>query len=92
MDGFPSKYYFDGVPARAGAIRRIENYPAVDPAGVANHPVEMNFAPRALSDAERCDWLRLIRSQNVGPITFFRLMQHFGGARHVGARRARARH
>ena len=40
----------------------------------------MNFSARALSDAERCDWLRLWRSQNVGPSTFFNLMRHFGSA------------
>ena len=40
----------------------------------------MNFSARALSDAERCDWLRLLRSQNVGPATFFNLMRHFGSA------------
>jgi DNA processing protein len=37
--------------------------------------------PRALSAAERLDWLRLIRSENVGPITFFQLMARFGSAR-----------
>ena len=31
-----------------------------------------------LSDAERLDWLRLTRSENVGPRTFFRLLDHFG--------------
>jgi DNA processing protein len=35
---------------------------------------------RPLSPAERLDWLRLIRSENVGPITFFRLLDHFGSA------------
>ena len=40
----------------------------------------MAFSPRALTDAERADWLRLIRSENVGPATFFRLMHHFGSA------------
>lgn len=35
---------------------------------------------RPLTDAERLDWLRLIRSERVGPITFFRLMAHFGTA------------
>lgn len=35
---------------------------------------------RKLSDAERHDWLRLIRSENVGPRTFFRLLEHFGSA------------
>jgi len=34
-----------------------------------------------LSDEQRIDWLRLIRSQNVGPRTFRTLVNHFGGAR-----------
>jgi DNA processing protein len=34
-----------------------------------------------LSDAERIDWLRLIRSDNVGPRTFRSLLRHFGSAR-----------
>lgn len=33
-----------------------------------------------LSDTERLDWLRLIRTENVGPITFFRLLERFGSA------------
>ncbi|MGO9757544.1 MAG: DNA-processing protein DprA, partial [Roseiarcus sp.] len=33
-----------------------------------------------LSDAERFDWLRLIRSENVGPRTFGALINHYGGA------------
>jgi DNA processing protein len=32
---------------------------------------------RELTDAERLDWLRLIRSENVGPATFLSLMRHF---------------
>ncbi len=36
--------------------------------------------PRALSDAERLAWLRLSRSENVGPVTFFQLLSHFGSA------------
>jgi DNA processing protein len=36
---------------------------------------------RRLSDAERLAWLRLIRSEHVGPITFHELLAHFGGAR-----------
>jgi DNA processing protein len=35
----------------------------------------------ALSDAQRVDWLRLIRSQNVGPRTFRALLDQFGDAR-----------
>jgi len=36
--------------------------------------------PSSLSDIERLTWLRLIRSDNVGPRTFRSLMRHFGGA------------
>ena len=35
----------------------------------------------ALTDAQRIDCLRLIRSDNVGPRTFRSLVHHFGGAR-----------
>ena len=34
-----------------------------------------------LSDEQRLDWLRLIRSDNIGPRTFRELVNHFGGAR-----------
>src|SRR5260370_34894433 len=34
-----------------------------------------------LTDAERLDRLRLIRSDNVGPRTFQSLLHHFGDAR-----------
>jgi DNA processing protein len=34
-----------------------------------------------LTEEQRIDWLRLIRSQNVGPRTFRALINHFGGAR-----------
>ena len=37
--------------------------------------------PIRLTDEQRLDWLRLIRSQNVGPRTFRTLINHFGGAR-----------
>ena len=33
------------------------------------------------TDEQRLDWLRLIRSENVGPRTFRGLLNHFGGAR-----------
>ena len=39
-------------------------------------------APRALHREERLVWLRLIRSENVGPITFRQLLARFGS---VGA-------
>lgn len=35
---------------------------------------------RVLPAAEKQDWLRLIRSERVGPITFFRLVERFGSA------------
>lgn len=35
---------------------------------------------RPLADAERLDWLRLIRSENVGPITCRQLLARFGSA------------
>ncbi len=35
---------------------------------------------RALTEAERVDWLRLIRTENVGPVTFWHLLRHFGSA------------
>jgi DNA processing protein len=34
----------------------------------------------ALTDNERRDWLRLMRSERVGPITFFQLLKRFGSA------------
>jgi DNA processing protein len=34
-----------------------------------------------LTDDQRVDWLRLIRSDNVGPRTFRALVNHYGGAR-----------
>jgi DNA processing protein len=33
-----------------------------------------------LTDQQRLDWLRLIRSENVGPRTFRALINHYGGA------------
>ena len=37
-------------------------------------------SPRALNPAETLDWLRLIRSENVGPVTFYQLLGRFGSA------------
>ena len=34
-----------------------------------------------LTDTQRLDWLRLIRSDNVGPRTFRSLLRHYGDAR-----------
>ncbi len=35
---------------------------------------------QAFSIEERVSWLRLIRSENVGPITFYRLLERYGSA------------
>ncbi|MGI9464984.1 MAG: DNA-processing protein DprA, partial [Aestuariivirgaceae bacterium] len=35
---------------------------------------------RLLNDDERCAWLQLIRSENVGPATFEQLIDHYGSA------------
>ncbi len=40
----------------------------------------MSPSQRTLNPAERLDWLRLIRSENVGPITFYQLLARFGSA------------
>ena len=34
----------------------------------------------ALDDAEKIAWLRLFRTENVGPITFYQLVENFGSA------------
>ena len=40
----------------------------------------MKGAGAHLTDAQRLDWLRLIRSENIGPRTFRALINQFGGA------------
>ncbi len=39
-----------------------------------------NPATPPMSDSSRAAWLRLIRSENVGPVTFRQLVNHFGSA------------
>jgi len=39
------------------------------------------FHPVRLSDEQRMDWLRLIRTENVGPRTFRMLINQYGGAK-----------
>ena len=41
---------------------------------------------RPFTDAERLDWLRLARSENVGPATFFALLAHCGDVAEAIAR------
>jgi DNA processing protein len=40
-----------------------------------------SFRPVRLTDEQRIDWLRLIRTENVGPRTFRTLINQFGGAK-----------
>lgn len=40
----------------------------------------LGAAARELSDAERLAWLQLIRTPNVGPASFFQLLDHCGSA------------
>jgi DNA processing protein len=40
-----------------------------------------SFHPVRLSDEQRVDWLRLIRTENVGPRTFRTLINQFGSAK-----------
>ena len=42
-----------------------------------NQPLKKN---EALSTEEKLDWLRLSRTENVGPITFYRLVERYGSA------------
>ena len=50
--------------------------------GLAPRPSSAPMAApaRTLNPAERLDWLRLIRSENVGPVTFYQLLARFGSA------------
>ena len=36
--------------------------------------------PLKLTEQQKLNWLRLIRTQNVGPATFWRMINYFGGA------------
>ncbi|MDH5723414.1 MAG: DNA-processing protein DprA [Alphaproteobacteria bacterium] len=36
--------------------------------------------PTDLNESERLAWLRLSRTDNIGPITFYKLLEHFGSA------------
>ncbi len=40
----------------------------------------MARCPHPLSDQERLDWLRLWRSEQIGPMTFFQLLRFYGSA------------
>ncbi|MEL6436904.1 MAG: DNA-processing protein DprA [Pseudomonadota bacterium] len=48
--------------------------------GKADTRATRDFTPFELSDPQRIAWLRLIRSENVGPATFRDLVNHCGSA------------
>src|SRR4051794_11924065 len=87
----------DIAPAAAGPVLRTSRQRGKRSAGMAavRSGVDRNLrlgkaerrmhqrtpsAPQ-LSESERVDRLRLIRSDNVGPRTFASLLRHFGSAR-----------
>ena len=41
----------------------------------------MSHDKKTFNDDDRRDWLRLMRSENVGPATFWKLLDHFGTAK-----------
>ncbi len=43
-------------------------------------PIPVPRPRRSLTDDQRLAWLRLIRSENVGPVTFREMLNHYGGA------------
>ena len=43
--------------------------------------MDIQNSGKRLNEEQRIDWLRLIRSENVGPRTFRSLVNHFGSAR-----------
>jgi DNA processing protein len=67
-------------PGRPGQPPRPETGPGD---GDIGHRTRLTPAPlpqAPLDDAQRLACLRLIRSDNVGPVTFRELINHFGGA------------
>src|SRR5712692_143406 len=49
-------------------------------AGSPSGKAERALAARDLEQQERLDWLRLSRSESVGPVTFYALLRRFGSA------------
>jgi DNA processing protein len=60
-------------PYRQQARGAVEDVPGMRGTTASTKP--------RLSDEERLDWLRLIRSENVGPRTFRTLLRYYGNAR-----------
>jgi DNA processing protein len=49
-------------------------------AGSHSEKADTHLAARELEPQERLDWLRLCRSDSVGPVTFYALLRRFGSA------------
>src|SRR5712691_2698847 len=49
-------------------------------AGSPSEKAEPTLAARDLEPQERLDWLRLSRSESVGPVTFYAMLRRFGSA------------
>jgi len=47
---------------------------------MTSRPIPVPRPRRHLTDAQRLAWLRLIRSENVGPVTFREMLNQYGGA------------
>src|ERR1700740_1221399 len=50
-------------------------------AGSRSVKAEAPLASRELDPQERLDWLRLCRTETIGPVTFYALLRRFGSAR-----------
>ena len=47
---------------------------------MTRRPIPVARPQRQLTDSQRLAWLRLIRSENIGPVTFRDILNQFGGA------------
>ena len=73
-------------PADSAKKRRPINFrcphPRVESCWPRGNSVEIKTSgPTQLPTPQRIDWLRLIRSDHIGPRTFHSLVEHFGSAR-----------
>src|SRR5215469_9714547 len=50
-------------------------------AGSRSVNAEATLASRELDPQERLDWLRLCRTETIGPVSFYALLRRFGSAR-----------
>jgi DNA processing protein len=78
----PSKQRAPSLPraeAWNSALRGAMLVPIARPGGTVSGGEKTDGV--RLTDEQRLDWLRLIRSENVGPRTFRTLVNHCGGAR-----------